>query len=276
MWWNVQGNQIHMRLRLTGPGIDIARLVNGFSASYHKDYFEVRPLAHRWSAEEQPTAAVVGELSTAVRRVLRGWGAGKREAPTLNRQEDFVATFTDVRLHREVGRLSQIARAGLGVDGQCRRLIDGSHVSAELKNFDETLLSALHDFYQRLFVNNTNVTYPMKVLLLVSGLMPALDSQVRAGLGRAGFRGVNKTQFLLPETTGSADGKKLTRLPFVLGQCWADFATQFRDGILQSNFAGLLQEPARVFDVLLFMQAKDSASPPLTLQIDAKPWYDLD
>jgi hypothetical protein len=264
-----------MPLRLTATSAEISNAVNGFPAAYHRDYSEFRPIARRWSTERQPAAAVVSELTPAFRRVLRSWGAGKRKAPTLRREEDFAATFVDVRLHRDVVRLLEMSQAGLAVDAECRRLVNGSHVPGDLKDFDDTLLSVLREISQRLFVDNTNVTYPMKVLLLISALMPALDNQVRAGLGRAGFSGVKRTQFLVPVNPASADGKKLTRLPFVLGQCWAEFATEFRDGICQSNFAGLLQEPARVFDVLFFMQANGKTSL-LILHPQNKPWYDLD
>jgi len=68
----------------------------------------------------------------------------------------------------------------------------------------------------------------------------------------------------------------LTRLPFVLGRCWAEFATGFRDGISQSKFACSLQEPSRVFDVLFFVQANNETPLLLTLELERKPWYDLE
>jgi len=263
-----------MRLRLTESSIEIATAINDFSRVYHDDFFEVRPTARRWIAEKSPTEATSGELVRLVRRVLGSWGAGKREAPRLSSGDDFAEALLHAQLHRSVGRLSEISNTALGFDVDRRRLVNGLHVSSDLKDFDENLLSVLREISRRLFVNNTNITYPLKVLLLISGLMPALDSQVRRGLGHAGFSGVNRTQFLLPIDTTSADAKKLTRLPFVLGQCWSDFATQFADGIRRSNFASLLQEPARVFDILLFMQA-DKEIPLLTLQSGSERWYDL-
>jgi len=88
-----------------------------------------------------------------------------------------------------------MSEAGLGLDAECRRLANGSHVPTALEDFDDALLSVLREISQRLFVDNSNVTYPTKALLLISGLMPALDNRVRAGLGRAGFSGVKKLSF---------------------------------------------------------------------------------
>ena len=95
-------------------------------------------------------------------------------------------------------------------------------------------------------------------------------------LGNAGFKGVGggRTQFYLPADAGGADAKKLTRLPFVLGQCWVECSTQLLGGIERSHFGLLLQDPGRAFDVLLFMQGKWK-SPLLTLHLDRERWYDL-
>jgi hypothetical protein len=115
----------------------------------------------------------------------------------------------------------------------------------------------------------------MKALLLITGFMPAFDSQVRMGLQRGGFAGVNKTQYLLPDDADHADGKKISRLPFLLGQCWTACAQQLQEGISASNSPELREEPGRAFDVLLYMQA-DEASPILvTCDPPSRQWYAL-
>ena len=128
-----------MRLRLIGSSTEITDAVNGFPAEYHRDYPEARTIARTWSTSQQPTAAAVSRLTLDLRRVLRGWGAGQRQAPTLRREEDFDSVFVEARLHRDVVRLIEISEAGLGVDTSRRRLVNGSHVPADLEDFDHTL-----------------------------------------------------------------------------------------------------------------------------------------
>ncbi|MNH32672.1 hypothetical protein D3C79_931320 [compost metagenome] len=104
-----------------------------------------------------------------------------------------------------------------------------------------------------LFFNNTSVTYPMKGMLLITGLMPALDSQVRGGLTRAGKSGFTGQQ-LLPRSAQQAAGRRICELPFYLGHCWSLNREVFMEGILSSHHKDLRDKPARVFDILLFMQ----------------------
>jgi hypothetical protein len=60
----------------------------------------------------------------------------------------------------------------------------------------------------------------MKTILLITGLMPAFDSQVRRGLSRGGFAGMTSNQNRMTDTPSGATWEKISRLPFVLGQCW--------------------------------------------------------
>ena len=235
----------------------------------------MRPLGRRYVVEEHPSEAVARELAAALRRVLRSWGAGKRGAPQLLNEKDIVATFLDSRLHSGVVKLAGLSIANLGFDEALRRVVNGVHNREVLGDFDATLLFVLRKFSDRIFVGNTNVTYPTKALLLVSGLTPALDSRVRTGLGRAELKGVDKTQFFLPTEMHGADAKKLTRLPFILGQCWADYNVQLQEGIRQSKVNALLQEPGRIFDILFFMQAKEGQLPLLSLDPGRDSWYEL-
>jgi len=262
-------------LRLAGTVMQIADAIKDFPRDYADDYFNVRPIGQRYVAEQHPTETVALELATALQRVLRNWGAGRRGAPQLRKEQEIAAALLDTSLHSDVTKLSLFSITNLGFDHRFRRLVNGTHSSEVLEDFDMRLLSVLRSFSDLVFLDNTNVTYPMKALLLVSGLMPALDSQVRTGLGIAGLKGVNKTQFLLPEDMRGSDAKKLTRLPFLLGQCWADYSAQFQDGARQANAAALIQEPGRIFDILLFMQARKEKLPLLIFDAGRQPWYDL-
>lgn len=264
-----------MDLQLIGSSAEITNAINAFDTGYHHDFFKVRSIGRRYVTENSPPQIVASALAISICPVLKAWGAGKREAPQLRSEQELTQTFSDIELHRDVLKLSQMSECSLNLDGLSKRLMNGLYSLADLSAFDETLPSVLQSFSERLFIGNTNVTYPMKVLLLISGLMPALDGQVRGGLGKAGFSGVNRTQFLLPRDARSADGKKLTRLPWVLGQCWAEYAPKFKAAITQSNYPMLLQEPGRTFDVLFFMQADEKQTPLLTLRTGAEPWYNL-
>lgn len=185
-----------------------------------------------------------------------------------------------VRLTPDISQIAQTINAfarGYHTDFfrvRATRCLNKDRTDTTLVSFDTTLLGTLHLLASRLFHGCTNVTYPMKVLLLITGLMPALDGNVRGGLHRGGFAGMSTTQFLLADTTQSANGKKLTRLPFLLGQCWSAFLPQFLTGIQHSQYPELVEEPGRVFDILLFMQARTEV-PVLSYAGGNALWYDL-
>jgi hypothetical protein len=116
----------------------------------------------------------------------------------------------------------------------------------------------------------------MKTLLLITGLMPAFDNQVRKGLENAGFKGVKKTQYLLPENGSSnADVKKITRLPFILGNCWREYRSVLSKGIQQSRHPNLDREPGRLFDILFFTQENPEKKNLLFDSSGNRLWYDI-
>ena len=158
---------------------------------------------------------------------------------------------------------------------QSRNLSGQPTAHAALVSFDSNLLSVLRALGSSLFIGNTNVTFPMKAVLLLTGFMPALDSQVRMGLQRGGFLGMNKTQYLLPDNTAHADGMKISRLPFLLGQCWTTCAQQLHEAVASSSFPELSEEAGRVFDILLFMQADNDSPILVTCDPPSKDWYKL-
>jgi len=263
-----------LRVRIVGKASQIANAVRDFPAAFHADFREVRPLAQQYLNESPPSERTIAPLARELRCVLGSWGAGKREAPELLGRDEFVRVLGDPKLHSVLQALGRRPLSSLGIVGG-RRAFNGQPASEnELDLFDSTLFLALHTLGERLFIQNTNVTYPMKAVLLITGLMPAFDRQVRTGLQRGGFAGMEKEQYLLPSDSSRADGKKITRLPFLLGRCWSDFATRLLEGLGNSPAPELVNEPGRVFDVLLFRQS--TASVLVKLEPRTAGWYHLD
>jgi hypothetical protein len=139
------------------------------------------------------------------------------------------------------------------MDGK-RSLKDGGPF-ATVEDFDQCLLAALNMLAEVIMVGNTNVTYPMKAMLLTTGLSPAYDSQVKGGLRIAGVSGIDKTRYLLPHADCS-DARKICALPFYIAHCAARSRCQLDAAIENSRYPMLKGEYGRVFDVLLFLQRR--------------------
>lgn len=187
-------------------------------------------------------------------QALTNWGAGSRKAPVLRSPKDAAKKLTSVELHRRLKILDKSRLIDFGLDATRGRAFRNQSSFSCFTTFDRNLLEILHTLAGVFFVNNTNVTYPMKVLLLITGLMPALDSQVRKGLSRAGMEGMGGTQFLLPTDASRPLGQRICHLPFWVGHCWQTHHSEIQNAIAQSDHLTLSTEPGRVFDILLFMQ----------------------
>jgi hypothetical protein len=254
----------------------ITEAINTFPRSYQAGYFGCRAIGRRYLTEATPTDDLTTELGDRVRSTLKDWGAGERKAPELRSVGEFSNALREAGMHSSLVGLAGVPLPELTVVEK-RRCLSGKPATDEaLASFDFILLSGLRALSDRLFVGNTNVTFPMKAVLLITGFMPALDSKrVRTGLKRGGFSGMNKTQYLLPDDAAHADGKKITRLPFLLGQCWTTYTQQLQEGLANSGFPGLKEEPGRVFDILLFMQGDDDNPILVTCEPPEGDWYKL-
>ncbi len=263
-------------LKIIGDEIQLLNTINGFPKDYHTDYFIVREISRKYLSESKPNNATVTSLAKALQQVLINWGAGGRKAPKPRDIKDFERTLIDPILHADLLKLSQIKISRLGVSG-VEKLIDKQKPNLEkLKAIDAQLIFVLNCLAEKLFIDNSNATYPMKAALLITAYMPAFDGNVRKGLNRGGYAGFSSTQFILPKNTNNADSKKITSLPYILGECWNSFYDIFNEGIRKSNYPSLLEEPSRVFDILLFMQAKKTL--PILLQHNPglnDVWYEL-
>ncbi|WP_141687622.1 hypothetical protein [Pseudomonas sp. 25 E 4] len=239
-------------LRLVGTALDITLALNQFRQSYHQDFAKVQQVARRY-LNSPPGRANAALLAQALSRALRNWGACRRRSPTLLPVSQIESALKEKQLHGRLLKLSQQSLSAFSLDQQENRLLKCTSSFNDTGAFDREILGILNTLADALFLNNTSVTYPMKALLLITGLMPALDSQVRGGLtlaGKAGFTG----QQLLPKNAQQAAGRRICELPFYLGDCWSSNSEVFMNGILGSNHQGLLDIPGRVFDILLFMQ----------------------
>jgi len=257
-------NETESILQLIGTREQITASLNAFNPAYHADFFRVRNLAKTYLAFP-PSQATTSALADALYAVLGNWGAGLREAPLRHSPAHIATTLMDTDLHERLVSLEVAHLSALGIDDTHSRAILDRRSFSTPAGFDELLLGTLGALAKGLFLNNTNVTYPMKALLLITGLMPALDGQVRRGLKRAGFRGVDKTQFLLPADTSRADGRKVCDLAYFVAQCWRDNAAVLQEAIIRSNYPALISEPGRIFDVLLFMQ-QDEHQPQILIK----------
>lgn len=242
---------------------DIACALNDFRPSYHADFAHIRQLSKSYLAQ-RPTQGLVDELARALRDALNNWGAGKRSAPRLKIPTQIAVALADEVLREQLINLHRGGIQTLGVN-ESHRIFRSALCHTELETFDLHLLAILNKLADALFIGNTNVTYPMKALLLITGFMPALDSQVRKGLTRAGMPGLRYRQ-LLPKNAHSAPGRRVCQLPFLLGDCWERHNTLLMEGIRASAYPQLSTEPGRVFDVLLFMQQDPQRSPLLSFR----------
>jgi len=259
-----------MPLTVLASARKLTAAINHFRTDYHNDYSDVREIARQYLREAVPTVATVEVLAARLRCALRSWGAGSRSAPLVREVDDLSDALRSVSLHGQLKQLSKvsIARLDIGPEG---RNIEMPHGPTRVAELDTTYISVLRKLDKRLLIKNTNVTYPMKAMLLITGFTPAFDSQVRGGLQKAGLVGMSSSQYSMPSDPGSANFKKLLSVPFILGQCWQ----QFREGALNSEHARLAEDPGRLFDVLLFMQGSGDDYRLFRLQPSTRKWYHI-
>lgn len=228
----------------------ITAAINAFDAGYHADYFKVRSLARAYLASP-PSPITSMPLASTLSEVLPRWGAGRRGAPTCQSLAAMGTALNNTSLHLQLNNL-QRSIPFLNISAGSRSLSAGAPFAA-VADFDRCLVDTLSALSTGLFDGNTNVTYPMKSLLLLTSLMPAFDSQVRGGLTHAGVSGVKKTRYLLPKL-GSSDAQKICALPFYVADCSSRNSAVLNREVSGSSYPALATEHGRIFDVLLFMQ----------------------
>jgi hypothetical protein len=261
-----------MSMSVTATANSITSAINDFSSSYHADYFNTRASAKSYLAS-YPPAATASRLSSDLHTTLTNWGAGRRQAPSCQAIANITSALNSSALHKNLVDLAASINH-LTIDDSRRKLTSASPF-ATVSDFDRCLIETLNQLSAGFFIGNTNVTYPMKSLLLLTGLMPALDSQVKGGLNIAGVAGVNRTQFLIPPV-GSTDAKKICVLPFLIADCASRFSSVINSGVSASHYPRLSSENGRIFDVLFFQQNSLTRSTRLISFIPhGIPWYNI-
>lgn len=262
-----------MRLELVADETTLADAIRNFSSDYYEDFEDVRSIATKYLAATTPDKAVVDELSRRLRCALRVWGAGQRAAAAVKPQSELVKAFSDAQLHARLKQLGGLSLSDMTIEEGRRRVATQGEWT--VSSIDQALAAILNELSDCVLLENTNVTYPMKALLLLTGFMPALDSQVRDGLALAGLGGLYATAFSVPLEVDTTAGKKVTRLPFLLGDCLRSFGKTLRAGCEQSGRGKILNSPGRMFDVLLFMQGSQGVRI-FELRSTDSVWYAID
>lgn len=241
-----------MGLSVIGTHKELVNAINLFDASYHADYFSVRALAKEYLLSPVPERNNVNALATVLHVVMKRYGAERQKAPIRRCIPEYEALFLNPTMHALLVFFSANPLSTLNIVAGTRAHGVGTEIS------DIKLVEALRQLGSGLFTNNTNVTYPMKALMLITAYMPALDSQVKSGLHKSGISGVSATQFLMPTSADGLEGKKVTRLPYILAACYAEPGNRaaIDDAVQASDYRSLASETGRIFDVLLFMQSK--------------------
>lgn len=246
-----------MPLNVHGKSSHLQNAINNFDHGYHTDYFWVRNLFKDYLINR--TTPNVQNVSQALSCVLNRWGAGRRKAPRVQTLGNIVATLSDVRVVDLLTKFSGSSITYFTINAANVRVINDPKRWSNIQDFDKDLIDVLERLANGILDANTNVTYPMKILLLLTGFMPALDSQVRKGLGCAGFKRTNVTQFQMPSVVDAAnplstvEAKILTRLPFYLGDCYTrPKNTLLLNHAVSTTKSGLNNEHGRLFDILLF------------------------
>lgn len=252
----------------------ITAAINLFSRAYHADFFEVRGLAKPYLASP-PIVETAAPLAAALSRVLINWGAGKRVAPKCQPVAAITQALTSNIFHGALVSL-QVSASFLAINGE-RRSLDCGSPFVSVTEFDDCLMNTLGFISATFLVGNTNATYPMKSLLLITGLMPAFDSQVKGGLAVAGVTGVKKTRYLLPKK-GSLDARKICAVPFYIADCISRHSPVINAAISASKYPTLADEKGRIFDVLLFEQnglTPETAIVTFTPPTSITNWYSI-
>lgn len=234
---------MHKQYSIIASQDQIITAINEFNHKYHQGFFEAIGLARACYLEGQNQFE---PLAHCLSNTLNDWGAGKRKAPHVVD----VITLADILADADFGAL-------------CHELLLGSrgvYAGQYSGGQGDQTMKFLNFVAKHMLTGSTAVTYPMKILLLLTGFMPALDGQVKKGLTLAGAPGFATTSYQLVASS-EVSMQRIQSLPIDLSGLWNQ---SLQNAVAASQFPELGDYPGRVFDVLLFMQGKEAA--PLLIQ----------
>jgi len=253
---------------------EVACAINLFRTDYHTDFFKTYNLAKTFFVQPRADEQLAARLCSALSSALRNWGAEIRKAPTLVSENQLAAALLDPGIFDHLRQLHSTSLRDVGLSLQGRREVSAA-LAVRLVSIDELIASLIGAVHRSLFINNTNVTYPMKALLLLTGFMPAYDSQVRRGLTLCGLGGFGGTRFLVETNPRRASAKKVSSLPYLLGDCFKRHEQLFVEGARSSSYPLLAEIPGRLFDILLFVQGSTRRTLLAFNNGDPSRWYEL-
>lgn len=272
-----------MPLQVTQDIQALTGAINNFDPDYHTTYFQCRQHSDEYLSN--PTAENAENLANSLHHALIVWGAGN---PLYQNVPDAAQPHVIAdSLKANDGFRNQLvalrdASTSIGLDPHGNRRITQPAGFQNVAGFDRALMESLTLTSAHFLIGNTNITYPTKCLLLLTGLMPAIDSRVRDGMTRIGYPGLAATQNLLPpEPFGNALAKKLKAIPFILADCWGrnNNGDRLIEAAQNSNYPQLAEagHRGRIFDIVLFSMANQNEANLLSFEPGQPPqqWYNF-
>lgn len=221
-----------MAFVIPGSSQDAAQViitaVQRFPARYHLDFAQVRALAVQWL--EQPSHDTATLLSDALMQALLNWGAGQQRAGRIQQRSVIMETLTSQKVRDVI----------VGLRDDDGHLIDEQVIQAlDLAN------GGLVVGYNR--KPETTFLYSTKALMLITGIGPALDSNVREGLKNLNLAGFSTAQIA---------ASRLVPILLAADQWTRDQADAISLAAAQDETVAQilrLRSPARLMDILLFV-----------------------
>jgi hypothetical protein len=237
----------------------IVNAINNFDKNYHKHYFKVRNYSRNtYLVPNNPTEIPSEKLAKILRQALIAYGAGKNSAPNVKSINDFINALLKIKIHHELRFFSNLPISELTIFNNVREITPPSTLT--LNVLDAKVLNILNLLADNFFDfgnNRRTALYPMKALMLLTGRMYALDFYVRRGLIDAKLNIRNETIELPQNANGGLESNIITKLPFIISDCYSNYRDIIDEAIRQSDYPALKQDIFRVFDILLFMQGVD-------------------
>jgi hypothetical protein len=245
-------------MKVVATHADLVNAFNEFEEEYHRLYAQVRVAAHQYLNTEAPCDELVAALAPLLLGALKEYGAtATRNAPGLAETTAAEQLLRDEELHDDLKFLANL---------DFRRLSQGAATGGYAQEVQKRFNRALVAMETLVLPQDeTEITsvYPQKALMLLTGCTPALDSNVRLGIGVAGVKGYS----VAPGRPSELKGKgalKMQSFLVMMGNCWNQDTEILTKAARESRFCNDLGptgqvDVGRLFDVLLFQQGKAKA-----------------